>query len=247
MLADLDGARGASSATTRRSGACARRARTTSRSTSSPARTSPSRPRRSRARRWSRTACSTSCESLDARAARALPRAAARRAARVHADRRQRALDRRDPLRPPRLDAADRQRALPAVDDRQGRRARHPRADRDAQPGARQAAAGAHRPRARDPRARHPAAVRRLDGVLGRPGADRARRASASARSSTPRCRTCGPRSGGRSGRMARPTQTTLAEEFGRLADVHPELGLVARHGEPAGARGSSSRSRSRC
>jgi signal transduction histidine kinase len=27
-------------------------------------------------------------------------------------------------------------------------------------------------------------------------------------------------------GRMARPTQTTFAEEFGRLADVHPELGL---------------------
>ena len=35
------------------------------------------------------------------RAARALPLAAARRPARVHADRRQRALDRRDPLRPP--------------------------------------------------------------------------------------------------------------------------------------------------
>ena len=27
-------------------------------------------------------------------------------------------------------------------------------------------------------------------------------------------------------GRMARPTQTTFAEEFGRLVDVHPELGL---------------------
>jgi len=27
-------------------------------------------------------------------------------------------------------------------------------------------------------------------------------------------------------GRMARPTETTFAEEFGRLADVHPELGL---------------------
>jgi signal transduction histidine kinase len=27
-------------------------------------------------------------------------------------------------------------------------------------------------------------------------------------------------------GRMARPTQMTFAEEFGRLADVHPELGL---------------------
>ena len=27
-------------------------------------------------------------------------------------------------------------------------------------------------------------------------------------------------------GRMSRPTQTTFAEEFGRLADVHPELGL---------------------
>jgi signal transduction histidine kinase len=27
-------------------------------------------------------------------------------------------------------------------------------------------------------------------------------------------------------GRMSRPTQTTFAEEFGRLVDVHPELGL---------------------
>ena len=35
------------------------------------------------------------------------------------------------------------------------------------------AARGAHRPRARDPRGRHPAAVRRLDGVLDRPGAVR--------------------------------------------------------------------------
>ncbi len=45
------------------------------------------------------------------------------------------------------------------------------RAHRHAQPGARPPAAGAHRPRARDPRRRDPAAVRRLDGVLGRPGA----------------------------------------------------------------------------
>ena len=38
-------------------------------------------------------------------------------------------------------------------------------------------------------------------------------------------------------GRMARPTQTTFAEEFGRLADVHPELGL-SLDAEHAGAGG---------
>ena len=151
-----------------------------------------------------------------ARAARALPRPAARRAARVHADRRQRPLDRRDPLRPPgTAPLSDNERYLLWTIGKVAALA-DPRAHRDAQPGAARAAAGAHRPRARDPRRRDPAAVRGLDGVLGRPGAlgggARAHRRGAQRRAAGPaararpparadvrgrRRRRCAPRSSG--------------------------------------------------
>ena len=179
------------------------------------------------------------------RAARALPLAAARRAARVHADRRQRALDRRDPLRPPRPDAADRQRALPAVDDRQGRRARHPRADRHPQPGAGQAAAGAHRPRARDPRGRDPAAVRRVDGVLGRPGAVR-RGARAHRRGAQRRAE--GPAHGARAPAGADGAADADDVRRGvRAARRRASGARACRWTRSCGCRRRSSRSRSRC
>ena len=83
--------------------------------------------------------------------------------AHLHPGLRRRALAGRD-LRRPRRRAlrADRGRAPRDVDARQDRRARRERPHRHQPAGSRAPAPGAHRPRPRDPRARHAAAVRRL-------------------------------------------------------------------------------------
>ena len=73
-----------------------------------------------------------------------------------------------DRARPP---AAHRARARPAVDARQDRRAGDGRAHRDLPAGAGPPAPGAHRPRARGARERHPAAVRGVARALHRRGA----------------------------------------------------------------------------
>ena len=138
---------------------------------------------------------------------------------------------RRDHRRPqPRRAAARPLRAPPAVDARQGGRARVGCAQRRDTGGDRAPVAAADRPRPRGARGRDPAAVRDLDGARRRrrPAAGGAGAGRSEIQAALGELREAIQRP---LGRKSRATRTTFAAELKRLADTSPDLEHQLRGG----------------